>query len=266
MSIEWTDTTDNPIKRADGGNYCEKITKGCKNCYASDLNSKGTRFGGNGQSFGGVRPDTRPKMTINTEMLAKWARMRKPKKHFVGSMTDVFGEWVPNKMIFALLDAMATAPMQTFQVLTKRPERCPGLIDKWLAWNGLPKLPENIWLGTSAENQRYLDERLRWLMLAQAQVRFLSLEPLLGPIEIGQSSPVDWVIIGGESGSKARPLDVDWVSDILEQCKAANIPAFVKQLGSHWAGETGAIHSKGGDPDEWPEALRVRMFPGNTWG
>lgn len=282
-SIQWTDKTDNPLKRADGGNYCEKISPGCANCYASGLNSKGTRFGGNGQAYGGERPADRPEMTLNCDMLASWARMRKPKRHFVGSMTDIFGEWVSDDMIFDLFDAMEAAPLQTFQVLTKRPERL-SVLEKLTTWNGLTTLPQNIWLGASAEDQKRLDERLIYLIRSLAQIKFLSLEPLLGPIEfpdldsevalmLSGSNPrqilapmdyIDWVIIGGESGPNARPLELDWVRDILQQCEAADIPAFLKQLGTVWAKEAGAKDRKGGNPAEWPEWARVRQFPTAT--
>ena len=283
--IEWTDQSANPIKEVGGGNYCIPISPGCKNCFASCLNSKGTRFGGNGKPFG-VRPEGHPEMTLNTEMLAKWSRMRKPKKHFVGSMTDIFGEWVRAQYICEMLDNMRAAHLQTFQLLTKRPERLPGLLEYWLGYNGLDQLPANIWIGTSAENQEWLDKRLIWLIRAKAQVSFLSLEPLLGPIymfdvdgpaSMGMSDDnpqrilwpcdmIDWVIIGGESGPGGRSMDLQWVADILDQCREAGIPAFVKQLGSHWARRVGAKHKKGGDPNEWPEWARVRMFPGEVWG
>jgi protein gp37 len=234
------------------------------------LNGKGDRFGGNGKSFRGVRPEVRPEMSLNTKMLAKWARMRKPKRHFVGSMTDIFGEWVPDEMIFDLFDAMADAPMQIFQILTKRPERL-ALLTEWLPWNGLSTLPSNIWIGTSAEDQKRFDTRLIHLIRSNVRVRFLSIEPLLGPINLLQPDDsiahglIHWAIIGGESGPNARPMKLEWVEYILRQCETANIPAFVKQLGSHWANEAGASHSKGGDPSEWPEILRVRMFPGDNW-
>jgi protein gp37 len=264
--IQWTDRTQNPVKRKDGGNYCELTSPGCANCYASLLNSRGTRFGGNGLPFGGANQQ-RPEMTLNVDMLQGWARMRKEHKIFVGSMTDLFGEWIPDWMLFTLLDAMAKAPRQTFQILTKRPERAGEVIANWLYHVGRGQLPKNIWLGTSAENQATYDERSKWLARCLAQVRFLSLEPLLGPIDIANRdlSSVDWVIIGGESGPHARPMDLAWVEDILDQCRSANIPAFVKQLGSRWAKKVGAEHGKGGDPDEWPEHLRVRMFPGEAW-
>jgi protein gp37 len=198
-------------------------------------------------------------MTLNTDMLASWARMRKSKKIFVGSMTDLFGEWVPDTYIFDILSAMAKAPNQTFQILTKRP-----MI--WCAIMAREKLPDNIWLGISTEDQKRYDERWTWLIRIPAQIRFLSIEPLLGPIQLEnlQLYPINWVIIGGESGPNARALDLAWIEDIIGQCRAANIPAFVKQLGSAWAKAPGN-HSKGGVPDEWPEHLRVRMFPGEVW-
>ncbi len=284
--IQWTDKTANPLKRQDGGNYCEKISPGCQNCYASELNSKGTRFGGNGMPFGGANQE-RPEMSLNVEMLQSWRRMRKPKKIFVGSMTDIFGGWIPDWMLFSLLDAMSQAALQPFQLLTKRPERMVEVVQTWQAQQPFfnVSMHDNIWLGISAEDQRRLDDRLIWLIRPPAQVRFLSLEPLLGPILLPDPDSdtalrmqeddercivfpidtIDWVVIGGESGPNARPMDLDWAEDILAQCRAANIPAFVKQLGSHWAKATGASHSKGGDPDEWPEYLRVRMFLGEAW-
>lgn len=262
--IEWTDLTQNPIKEEGGGHYCIPITTGCKNCFASALNSRGTRFGGNGRKFG-VRPEGHPKMMLNINMLRKWGRMRKSKKIFVGSMTDIFGNWVNDDLLDEMFDAMREASKQTFQILTKRPERMPHFVAQWLAWNGLDYLPSNIWLGTSAEDQQRFNERLGWLLKTRAQVRFLSLEPLLAPIKLGFGTKVDWIIVGGESGPEARPLDLAWVEDILAQCQAANIPAFVKQLGSRWAKQIGAAHKKGGNPDEWPAELRVRMFSGEMW-
>lgn len=258
--IEWTDLTQNPLKRADGGNYCEKISPGCANCYASDLNSKSTRFGGNGRPFSGSN-QSRPEMVLDVEMLEKWGRMRKAKKIFLCSMTDMFGEWVPDEMIFQMLDAMAAAPAQTFQILTKRPERVGGLVAEWLAWNGKDILPSNIWLGISAEDQRRLDERLQYLVETQAQTRFLSLEPLLGSIKLHSLQDVDWIIIGAESGADARPMDLEWVQDILDQCQAANVPAFIKQLGKKF----GYDHPKGGNWNEWHPDFWVRMWPENSW-
>jgi protein gp37 len=168
-------------------------------------------------------------MDLNIEMLKSWARMRKPHKIFVGSMTDVFGEWIPDWIIFSLFDAMAAAPRQTFQLLTKRPERMAATIQKWQGRTPFFStwMPQNIWLGISAEDQQRFDERMPWLAKTPASLRFLSLEPLLGPITLPDPDSVinmaiqegdnpiftaepidyiDWVIIGGESGPNARSL------------------------------------------------------------
>lgn len=263
--IQWTDRTANPLKVKTGGNYCEMISPGCANCYASLLNSRGDRFGGNGLTYGGAN-SVAPEMTLNTKMLASWARMRKPKKHFVGSMTDLFGGWVKRADILRLIGAMSMAPKQTFQILTKRPMIAYDAIAEWCSIVTCDKLPNNIWLGISAEDERRFDERIFWLNRIKANVKFLSFEPLLEPIQLPfYFRDIHWIIIGGESGPNARPMDLTWVIDHLEQCRSANIPAFVKQLGSDWAKRTGANDSKGGDPNEWPAALQVRMFPGEGW-
>jgi protein gp37 len=283
--IQWTDQTANPIKEAkevDGrlhpnGNYCIPVSPGCVNCYASALNARGTRFGGNGRKFG-FRPDGHPAMWLDLPMLRRWERIRKPRKIFVGSMTDIFGPWVTDWMIFAILDAMANSKA-TFQLLTKRPERAFQVMKDWTFLYDHNQPPPNIWLGTSVEDQKRLDERLIWLIRTPAAVRFLSVEPLLGPVtlfDVGgpaaqgmqydnprqlllPADMIDWVIIGGESGPNARPLELRWIEDVLKQCEDADMPAFVRQLGSRW---DNAPHGKGGEPEQWPQHLRVRMFPG----
>lgn len=253
--IEWTDKTQNPITVAGGGHYCIKVSPGCKNCYAEKMNGR-RLTGGDGLKYR-VMPES-PDMALNREMMKSWARARKHKKIFVGSMTDVFGEWVPDQFVFGMLSAMANAPKITFQVLTKRPGRMSRLVNEWSASR---EIPGNIWLGTSAENQEFYDKRIGWLCQIDA-VRFLSLEPLLGQIDLGPAvDTVNWVIVGGESGLNARPLNIEWIEDIIEQCRKANAPVFVKQLGSVWARENKASDTKGGDPEEWPEYLRYRMFP-----
>jgi protein gp37 len=276
--IQWTDKTQNPITVKGGGHYCIKVSPGCANCYAEKMNGR-KLAGGDGLKY---RVMPYPEMALNRSMLARWARARKPKKIFVGSMTDVAGEWVPDQYIFDLLTAMAEAPKMIFQVLTKRPERMCYMVNQWLMVNGLDKAPDNIWLGTSVENQKCLDDRLIWLIRSQAAVRFLSVEPLLESIVLfdvdgaaaqgmANDNPrgllypadmVDWVIVGGESGPGARPLKSDWVVSIINQCSAAGVPVFVKQLGTVWARENGAKDPKGGDPSEWPQHLNRRMFPG----
>lgn len=263
--IQWTDLTHNPLTVASGGHYCEKVSQGCKNCFAEKMNLSSYYKWANLQPYQ-ARPDGYPEMALNAAMLQKWTRMRKANKIFVGSMTDIFGEWVKRADILRLIGAMSVSPKQTFQILTKRPIIAFDTIVEWCSIMACDKLPKNIWLGVSTEDQENFDKRLHWLARAQAQIKFLSLEPLLGPIDLSDClSCIDWIIIGGESGPNARPLKIEWVEDILRQCSAADIPAFVKQLGSHWAKEVGAKHSKGGAPDEWPEDVRVRMFPGEVW-
>lgn len=263
--IEWTDTTDNPLRLATGGHYCEKVSPGCMNCYAEVMNQSGWYSWANGQPY---RPTEAgpPKMALNTEMLASWARARKPKKRFVCSMTDLFGHWVTKEAIYDILSAMAAAPKQTFQILTKRPEWALREVYQWLAVRQMYQvLPANIWLGISAEDQQRLDERLQYLIETPVQTRFLSLEPLLGPITLPVPNDIDWVIIGGESGPNARPLNINWIRDILEQCRMANIPVFIKQLGTAWTREVGARHPKGGDWAEWHPDFWVQMWPGESW-
>lgn len=262
-SIEWTDVTDNIIVVKGGGWWCRKISDGCKNCYAAKLNQS-SYFGGNKLAYSGEAPE----LELRREMMAGWARQAKPKKHFVASMTDVFGEWVPAEWVFEMLDAMAAAPLQTFQVLTKRPVVARLTIIPWLAQKGLAELPGNIWIGTSVENQKAADERIPELLQIPAKVRFLSCEPLLGAVDltrdglvcvpcvnaldglptdpetgaqecckkcdytgIGDEWGIDWVICGGESGPEARPMHPEWARSLRDQCNAAKVPFFFKQWG-----------------------------------
>ncbi len=262
--IQWTDLTQNPLRVATGGHYCEKVSPGCQFCYAESMNMN-PWFKGNGQPYKPTKAGP-PEMVLDAEMLASWARARKPKKRFICSMTDMFGEWVPDGMIFEILDAMGAAPKQTFQILTKRPERMAHLAARWMYENKITVFPANIWFGASAENQKTFLNRFPWLFSTAAQTQFLSLEPLLGPINLGINfHGIDWVIIGGESGPNARPIDLAWVEDILDQCRMANVPVFVKQLGSAWAKEVGAKHPKGGDWTEWHPDFWAQMWPGESW-
>ncbi len=263
-AIQWTDVTDNIIVAEGGGWWCRKISPGCANCYAEKLNDS-TYFGGNHLKYCG----TPPQLKLRREILEGWERMRKPKKHFVASMTDIFGEWVPREWIFEYLDAMAAAPLQTFQLLTKRADVMREMVTEWLRKREFRKVPRHIWLGVSVENQKCADERIPQLLAIPAWVRFLSVEPLLGAIDLTKidldekcpecneaitgdvfsssahcsccvegDEPIcwdelHWVIVGGESGKKddVRPCNTDWIRSILTQCQAAAVPCFVKQLG-----------------------------------
>lgn len=298
-AIEWTDVTDNIITVKGGGWWCRMISEGCANCYAARLNMS-SYFGGNKLPYTGDPPE----LVLNVPLIESWRRMTKPKRHFVASMTDVFGDWVTQAMATTFLRGMWAAPKQTFQVLTKRPDVALDRINNWLKFDGLSRVPDNIQIGTSVENQKWADIRISDLLKIRAKVLFLSIEPMLGPIDLwgarykkpfgGQAGAisanwppsVNWVIVGGESGPKARPCNLEWIRCIVKDCAAVGVPCFVKQLGKHVVDATGCFtsdfgpenavarakaaehpqrihlkHPKGGDMAEWPEALRVRQFP-----
>lgn len=195
--IQWTDDTDNVIVVRNqetgevNGWYCVRVSPGCKNCYAASLNMSG-RFNGNGLDYK-VLPDGLPapfELHLRREKLAGWARQTKPRRHFVNSMTDTFGEFVPDEWVYEILDAAAAAPLQTFQFLTKRAERMHKLVTAWLARSGRTAVPANMWLGVTVENQAAADGRLPWLLETPAAVRWISAEPLLGPVDLGANHQV----------------------------------------------------------------------------
>lgn len=263
-NIEWTDLADNIIRAKGGGWWCQKISPGCAKCYSEKINQN-TFFGGNKLAYAGSPPE----LELNTEIIRKWGFQRKPKKHFVASMTDVFGEWVPSHWQREMLDGMFVAPLQTFQILTKRPEIMAIRVEEWLDTHGLNSLPSNIWLGTSTENQKTADERIPILNSIPAAVRFLSCEPLLEEIDLKlfhilpEPQP-NWIIVGGESGANSRPCLVEWIESIVQQCQAAKTSVFVKQLGSNaYLGQQRfqTKDKKGGDIQEFPEYLQIREFP-----
>jgi len=266
--IEWTDETDNVIvvEGEDGrghGWYCEKVSEGCQHCYAERLN--GTPFyGGNGLAYA-KRKEGPPKLMLRRDILEGWGRKRVGKRRFVNSMTDTFGEFVPNEWIDEMFAWMALAPLQTFQVLTKRAGRMFDYLTNvcdhepmvyrveaelericgergWCSPDMKWPLP-NVWLGVSVENQDRADERVPYLLRTPAAVRFLSVEPLLGSVDISilknsmghlfslNYSGIKWVIVGGESGPNARPMHPAWVRSVRDQCQAAGVAFFFKQWG-----------------------------------
>ena len=346
--IEWTDATWNPVVG------CRRVSAGCEHCYAEVMAYRLEKMGqeryrgltvlgkaGRRWSWG---------IRLVPEVLDKPLRWRKPRMVFVNSMSDLWHEAVPFEYIAAVFGVMAAAPQHTFQVLTQRPER----MLEWFEWawsqnqrsredivceahalealaavgvdtqggfaNGADSWPlPNVWIGVSCENQETADARIPLLLQCPAAVRWVSAEPLLGPIDFdpprcdsceahdiapgsaaGEAAwclecdseasfghwmgdvdcEINWVVVGGESGRGARDCDVAWVRYIVDQCRAADVPVFVKQLGAvsvaHMAAssaengswETPAIqrthrfhHPKGGNPEEWPEHLRVRQWP-----
>lgn len=328
-SIEWTDRTWNPVRG------CSVVSPGCVNCYAMKF---AHRFSGDGKPYAGLTKQTKAGPQWNGRVQLVHAALveplswRKPARVFVNSMSDLFHDAIPDSFILAVFVTMAKAHRHTFQVLTKRPARMQELLSQWrrdgvTLREGCGVVLPNVWLGVSCEDQQRADERIPALLQTPSAVRFISAEPLIGPLygldqwlSGGADSrpfwtdrcPVDergfalihgldWVIVGGESGTGARDCHVRWVRNIVEQCQRAAVPVFVKQLGSRvidrndagflgeepcaWPdtidqedrieydldgtrdGYQGApvrIHlnnRKGGDQSEWPEDLRVREFP-----
>jgi protein gp37 len=209
-SIEWTDATWNPVTG------CTKISPGCKHCYAERMARRLLAM---------RQPRYRNgfKVTLQPDVLELPLKWRLPRTIFVNSMSDLFHHDVPESYIKKCFDVMQRAPQHTFQVLTKRPERAAELSGK------LPWTP-NIWMGTSVENQDYV-HRAHMLGEIPAAIRFLSIEPLLGAIDKLPLEKIHWVIVGGESGPGARPMQEAWVLAIKDACKNANVPFFFKQWG-----------------------------------
>ncbi|HZT32808.1 MAG TPA: phage Gp37/Gp68 family protein [Bryobacteraceae bacterium] len=225
-SIEWTDATWNPVTG------CTKISPGCKHCYAERM-AKRLKAMGQRNYANGFEVTLQPHML---ELPLKW---RQPSQVFVNSMSDLFHKDVPASYIASVFDVMRRADWHQYQVLTKRSERLRDLAPL-LRWE------PHIWMGVSIENADYL-YRADDLRRTGACVKFLSLEPLLGPLPKLNLRGVDWVIVGGESGPGARPTNPDWVREIREQCICASVPFFFKQWG-------GPIKSRAG-----------RMLDGRTW-
>ncbi len=208
--IEWTDATWNPVTG------CNKVSPGCKFCYAERL-SKRLKATGMAKYRNGFA------VTLHSDTLEIPLRWRKPRSIFVNSMSDLFHDEVPDDFIAAVFDVMARAHWHRYQVLTKRPERVVRLNSR-LPW------PAQVWQGVSVENADYA-HRIDALRETGAAVKFLSLEPLLGPLPNLDLSGIDWVIVGGESGPGARPMQPEWARDIRDQCVDAGVPFYFKQWG-----------------------------------
>lgn len=210
-SIEWTESTWNPVTG------CDQISPGCGHCYAKTF---AERFRG----VPGHPYEQGFDLRLWPERLNLPLTWKKPRTIFVNSMSDLFHADVPDAFIEQVFDVMNRAAHHTFQVLTKRPERAAALSDA-LRWT------PNIWMGTSVENQRWTC-RIDDLRETAAVVRFLSCEPLLGPLQLDLNG-INWVIVGGESGHRARPMRADWARDIRTQCEEAGVAFFFKQWGAH---------------------------------
>lgn len=307
-NIEWTDYTSNPIKyreRATGKVVwgCVKVSGGCGHCYAEDL---AKRYGKGGPFTVGRMAELEPFVSeAELKALLSVKKLQAGSKVFVGDMTDIFGAWVPFEMLVRLFAVFARRPDVIFQLLTKRPERMREFIGDLMRGTpsvavlkeaGLDELRwplPNVWLGTSVEDQPAADKRIPELLATPAVVRYLSCEPLLGPVTLPREPSVSygscsengralgiegrlhWVIVGGESGPKARPFDVAWGRSLHWQCASAGVAFFMKQYGSKpvdgrfsndpadgFGKRIKLRHAHGGDIAEFPEDLRVREWPG----
>lgn len=208
--IEWTGSTWNPTTG------CTKLSSGCQNCYAF-------RMARRLKAMGVEKYTNGFELTLHDDELLEPYSWKKPRTVFVNSMSDLFHEMIPESFIMETFRVMNQNPMHTFQVLTKRAERLAGLSDR-ITWT------KNIWMGVTVESSDYIN-RIECLNYTEAFVKFLSLEPLLGPLVNLNLSKIDWVIVGGESGPKARPIYEEWVLEIKDQCQIASIPFFFKQWG-----------------------------------
>lgn len=244
-SIEWTDATWNPVAG------CTPVSAGCKNCYAARMalrlasmpSTTGEKYEGTAKRTAGGLPVFTGKITLDRASLGLPFSWRLPRLVFVNSMSDVFHEDVPFSYIDEIFDVMRHCSQHTFQVLTKRPERARELANR-LPWS------RNIWLGTSVEDDRVLN-RIDDLRAIPSSVRFLSCEPLIGPLPKLDLHGIHWVIVGGESGPRARPMKEQWVSDIHEGCKQQRVPFFFKQWGGINKKATGRLLN-GRTYDEMP--------------
>ena len=221
-NIEWTEQTWNPVTG------CTKISPGCKNCYAETMAKRLQSMGAAGYENGFA-------LTLMEGRLKEPADRKKPAVYFVNSMSDTFHEDVPFTYIDRIFETIRQTPQHTYQILTKRAERMAEYFRS-------RSVPENVWLGVSVEDRRYGLPRIDVLRHIPATVGFISAEPLLEDLGKLNLTGIDWVIVGGESGSKARQMQAVWVENILRQCEAAGTAFFFKQWGS-W-GADGIKRSK----------------------
>lgn len=284
--IQWTDATWNPLRG------CTRVSKGCENCYAETV---AYRFSGHGEPYEGLiaigkkGPRWNGTIKLVPEKLDEPIRWTKSRMIFVNSMSDLFHHRVSNEYIAAVFGVMASAPKHTFQVLTKRPDRAKDWFD-WVSTkspspaeycaNEAYKLTNrketksvnktwplsNVWLGVSCEDQDTADKRIPVLLSCNAKIKWVSYEPALGPVDFRKwTNQVDWIVVGGESGSGARAFDWLWADDVVKCTTGTTTKVFVKQLGSNpiltGLAVTKLKNHKGGDPAEWPKNIQIRDYP-----
>lgn len=294
--ISWTDATWNPTTG------CDKVSPGCDHCYAMTLAKRLQAMGSPRYQNDGDPATSGPGFgfTMHPDALDQPLRWTRPRRIFVNSMSDLFHSQMTTGFLAEVWAVMSMAPQHTFQVLTKRPgvmasvltrNVSPGnglsmpfkmMVDEARLRRGVSVLPDsrrddgtyawplpNVWLGTSVEDQKRADLRIPHLLRTPAAVRFLSCEPLLGPVDLQVSARVGWrqarhgwvndllhwVIVGGESGRGARPMHPDWARSLRDQCQDAGVTFFMKQTGAVLAQEWSLSRRKGDDPTEWPETF-----------
>lgn len=233
--IEWTESTWNPVVG------CTKLSAGCKHCYAETMARRLQAMGVPGYEHGFRKVRTLP------DRLEEPLRRAKPTVYFVNSMSDLFHVQVPDEFIHRVFDTMEAASRHTFQVLTKRAERIE-------AFTRVRPAASNVWLGVSVENRRHGVPRIDHLRRAAAATKFLSVEPLLEDLGELDLAGIDWVIVGGESGHGARPMKIEWVRRIQEQCREQRIDFFFKQWGAF-----------GSDGLKRTKKANGRQLDGRTW-
>lgn len=276
--IEWV-TNSEGVKGETWNPFvgCSRVSPGCQACYAERM-AKRLIAMGQEKYQGTVDKNGRWTGNLNFDIDNYQAPLKRktPTVYFVNSMSDLFHEKVGFNWIMRVWDVMRDTPQHTYQILTKRAD-IMSRTGKALSeiYGVLP----NVWLGVSVETQQYADERIPYLLETPAAIRFLSCEPLLGPVDLDGylgtelqlsdydfdiGDGVDWVIVGGESGPGARAFDLDWANSLVKQCQNTDTAVFVKQLGSNPRMDNVGYPTKdkkGGDINEWPEWLRVREFP-----
>lgn len=218
--IEWTEASWNPVTG------CTKISNGCKNCYAFNMAKRL-------KAMGNIRYCNEFNITFHEDLLNLPLKWKNPKKIFVNSMSDLFHEDIPFEFIMKVFETMEKANWHTFQVLTKRSERLEQLAS-FLPW------PDNVWIGVTVEDDS-VKYRIDNLRSVPSKIKFLSLEPLLSDIVNIDLNNIDWVIVGGESGPGARPIQVEWVRNIRDECLEQNVPFFFKQWGGVNKKKTGRL-------------------------
>lgn len=281
-NIQWTASDDGtPGQTWNPVIGCTRVSDGCNFCYAFELHDKRHVAWKRGNWPDAPVQYHKPfsKVQLLEQRLSDPLHWRSPRRVFVNSMADLFHEDVPFNFIDRVWEIMEHTPQHTYQILTKRAERMRSLVKEGLHW-GRPPLP-NVWLGVSVEDQAAADARIPLLVDTPAAIRFLSCEPLLGPVDLGRwlfdftpipagyvgiseyapTHALDWVIAGGESGRHARPCNLTWARSLRDQCQRGEVAFFLKQLGTDWARKQVGRHPHGGVIGQWPEDLQVREWP-----